>query len=648
MHENHAALFTPIKIGTLPLRNRIIMTALSTRFPGFDGKVTERLLSHYARRAEGGAAMLTVELADAHPYLRHLLQALWNYNNSMIPELRKITGAIHKHGAAASIQVGAYFRTQLTSITHYTASLGSPEAKPGSMELNETEIAWLITVMTEAAWRCKEAGFDAIELHGVHGDIIEEFFSPYWNKRTDKYGGSLENRMRFPLELLRSVRKRLGPDFPVIYRICGSEFHPEGTGVEDAIALTLAARDDGLDAVHLSGGIGHIDHLAIASSYETRGMLLPLARAVREKAGIPVIVANSLTPEQAAAAVADGDADIVGLARPLLVDPDWPAKMAQGEAASIRPCIRCNQGCIGGLREPGKGHISCLANPQAGEEYQGPPPKTDAPKKIAVIGGGVAGCETALVAAQRGHAVTLFEQKETLGGQFNAGSRPPGKSDFTALLRFFERALPEAGISVCLNTKATKELLGQGQFDCAVLATGATPLMPPIPGLDLPHVHKATDVLLETVTIPAGDAVTVLGAGATGLETAHFLAEKGHAVTVVDLLHEPGRDMVHGVGVRERLLGLLHKGGVPLRMGLRVLAVEKGRVIAGERLLSDEGNRHTIATDSVVVAWGARPLQAMEDELRDAGLPLFPVGDCHTPGNAWAAMRAGYALGMTL
>lgn len=648
MQENYAVLFQPIQIGTLTLPNRIIMTAMSTRFPGFDGKVTDRLLAHYARRAEGGAAMLTVELADAHPYLRHLQQALWNYNTTMIPELQKITDAIHRNGSVASIQVGAYFRAQLTSITHYTASLGSPEAKPSSMELNETEIKWLIHVMTEAAWRCKEAGFDAIELHGVHGDIIEEFFSPYWNKRLDKYGGSLENRMRFPLELLRSVRERLGQDFPIIYRICGSEFHPDGTTAEDAISLILAAQELGLNAVHLSGGLGHIDHLAIASSYEQRGMLLPLSRAIKRKVAIPVIVANSLLPQQAASAIANGNADMVGLGRPLLVDPDWPAKLARGDAASIRPCIRCNQGCIGGLREPGKGHISCLANPQVGDLHQGPPPKTNAPKKIAVVGGGLAGCETALVTALRGHTVTLFEQRETLGGQFHAGSCPPGKADFTALLRFFEHELPKAGVTIQLGVKVNGKILGNGNFDHTVLATGATPLMPPIPGLDMSHVVKATDVLLEKVAIPRNNTVAVLGAGATGLETAHFLSERAYVVSVVDLLHEPGRDMVHGVGVRERLLGMLEKEGVTLCMGLRILAIEKGAIIACERLLSDEGIRHKIAADTVVVALGTRALKEIEDELHTAAIPFSSVGDCHTLANAWAAMQTGYALGLTL
>ena len=648
MSTPYDALFQPVSIGSLTLRNRIIMTAMSTRFPGTDGKSTEQLLNHYTRRAQGGAAMLTVELADPHPYLRHLQQALWNYNDAMIPDLRKIVDAIHSGGAAASIQIGAYFRSNITSIAHHTSSLQSPEAGPMSIELNEEEIQWITKVIADASWRCKEAGFDAVELRCIHGDILEEFFSPYWNKRTDKYGGSLENRMRFPLEVLDATRARVGSSFPIIYRICGTEFHPDGTTVADAVAFSLAAQERGLDAVNLTGGIGHIDHLAIASSYEARGMLIPSARAIKAETSIPVILANSLTPELALDAVVGGSADIIGLGRPLLTDPDWPLKVSQGRVEAIRPCVRCNQGCMGGLRKPGNEHISCLSNPQLGKIDQDSPKPTATPKKICVIGGGLAGCETALVAAQRGHQVTLYEQENVLGGQFRIAGIPPGKADFAALIRFFEHELPRLGVTIHLGTKADPALVAKLAPDCIVLATGAVPVSPPIPGLNLPHVHHAVDVLKDSSLISPQGPVVVLGGGATGLETAHYLAEKGHAVTVVDLLLEAGKDMVHSVGVRERLLGLLKKDKVALRLGLRILAVDAQGVQVSSRVLSAAKDHEHIPAASVVVALGTRPRKDLEQELAALPIPLFMVGDCTTPRNALLAMQAGYALGLEL
>ncbi len=640
------ALFQPVSIGTLTLPNRIIMSSMSTRMAKTGGGMTDRLIEHYCRRARGGASLITVELADVHPLMPHLRQTLWLHNDAAVEAMRPLTDAIHENGARASIQIGVFFRPVMAGLCQYTASLKSPEAQPHAQELTAVELDRLGDVIAMGCLRAKRAGYDAVELHGVHGSIMEEFLSPFWNRRTDGYGGTREKRMRFPLEVLEKTRRLTGDDFPIIFRICGSEFHPEGTTVEDAVAFARAAEERGLNALSLSGGIGHIDHLAISASYEKRGMLLPASRAVKENCRIPVIVANALTPQMACDAVAGGDADIIALGRPLLADPDWPRKMKEGRMEEIRPCIRCNQGCMGGLRDASLPHIFCLTNPQMGRLMQDTPPAAEHPLNIVVVGGGPAGCEFAHTAAVRGHHVTLLEKENRLGGQFRTASVPPGKADFRALSDYFEVVLPRAGVDVRLNTEAGLQMLRNMQADVVVVATGSDPVLPSVPGMELPHVCLAVDVLKGRV-VPEG-TVAVLGGGATGLETAHLLAEQGHAVTVVDMLQEFGRDIVAHVGVREKLLHLLEEAGVKFMPRRRVKSVTASGVELDERPLFGGGNVELLPADSVVVAMGQRPAVALFRELEASGIRCLAVGDCARPGNALAAIHAAYDLALSL
>ena len=640
------ALFQPISIGSLKLPNRIIMSAMSTRFPKTGGGMTEKVLEHYSRRARGGASLITVELADVHPLMPHLRQTLWLHHDSAIPEMRRLTDAIHENGSRASIQIGVFFRPAQAGLRQYTSSLESPEVLPNAQELSAGDLSRLGDIIAAACLRARKAGYDAVELHGMHGSIVEEFLSPYWNRRKDAYGGSREKRMRFPLELLEKTRKAVGEDFPVIFRICGSEFHPEGSTIDDAAAFARAAEERGLNAVSLSGGIGHIDHLAISSSYEKRGMLLPASRAVREHCGIPVIVANALTPRMAHDAVAGGDADIVALGRPLLADPDWPHKMAEGRMEEIRPCIRCNQGCMGGLRDASLPHILCLANPQMGRLNQERPAPAEERKNIVVIGGGPAGCEFAYRAAQRKHHVTLLEKESRLGGQFRTAAVPPGKEDFLALSRYFELVLPREGVDIRLNTEASAETVQAMHADVAVVATGSVPALPPIPGMDMSGVCFAVDVLNGKAE-PRG-AVAVLGGGATGLETAHLLVERGHSVTVVDMRQEFVRDIVSHVGVREKLLHLLEEAGVTFMPDRRVKEITSEGVEVDDRPLFGGGSVELVRADTVVVAMGQRPVASLADELEARGIQVVRIGDCSRPGNALAAIHEAYGAALSV
>ena len=642
-------LFEPVRIGPLELQNRLVMTAMSTRLAGPRGEVTDHLTEYYAVRAAGGVGMVTVEEASIHPQLPHVPNALGIYSNHLLPGLRNLTRRIHNAGARASLQIGLYFRQSVNGFPRFAASADAPECGPGCKELTPDEIRYLAGLFTDAAIRTREAGFDAVEIHACHGCILSEFLSPYWNRRADEYGGDRSGRFRFTLEILEDIRRSLGSGYPVIYRISGSEFHQGGFTPEDGIALSAALENGGVTAINVSGGLGHINYVSIPPSDVPRGILLPLAQGIKSAVNVPIICGNSLTPEMAEQAVSEGRTDFVGLGRPLIADPEWPLKVREGRSREIRACIRCNQGCFGGLRDLKTPGLTCLYNPPAGRELERTIHPAGAKRKVAVIGGGPAGCEAARVARLRGHDVLLIEKEGRLGGQFNLAALPPKKDDFTGLAEFYTHELPRLGVEVRLNTEATPELIGTLAVDTIVVATGSTPVVPKMPGADLPHVTTAQDVLAGKVMI-GKSPVAVIGGGATGLETSDYLSERGLEVTVIEMLDAPGRDMMPGIGVREALLARLAAKKVRILTGHRAMAIEPDAVVASDRPLKGGGNEIRISAQNVVFGLGNRVEETMSrlETACDCRKSLCGVGDCRFPGNALNAIHAAYDLAATL
>jgi 2,4-dienoyl-CoA reductase-like NADH-dependent reductase (Old Yellow Enzyme family)/thioredoxin reductase len=638
-------LFEPYHVGRLELKNRLVMTAMSTRLAGPRGQVTDRMIEYYSPRAAGGVGMVTVEEASIHPQLPHVPNALGIYGDHLLPGLRELTRRIHDAGALASLQIGLYFRPQVTGFQRFTASAEAPDCTPDCKELTPDEIHYLTALYVDAAVRTREAGFDAVEIHACHACILSEFLSPYWNRRTDRYGGDRSGRFRFALEILEGIRGRLGPDYPVIYRISGSEFHPGGFSPEDGIALALALERGGVAAINVSGGLGHVNHISIPPSDVPRGILLPLARGIKAAVTVPVICGNSLTPDMAEQAVSEGRTDLVGLGRPLIADPDWPIKVREGRTREIRTCIRCNQGCFGGLRDLKTAGVTCLYNPAAGRELERRLHPAATKRRVAVIGGGPAGCETARVARLRGHDVLLIEKEGRLGGQFNLAARPPEKGDFVKLVDFYAQELARLGVEVRLNTEATTDMIQALAVDVTVVATGSTPVVPNMPGVDLPHVTTTHDVLSGRAA-SLKNPVVVIGGGATGLETADFLSGQGLVVTVIEMLDSPGRDMMPGIGVREGLLARLAEKKVGILTGRRAMAVEPDAVIVSDRTLKGGGNEVRISAQSVVFGLGNRAEGTMArlEPVCGCGGVLCSVGDCRSLGNALNAVHAAYDL----
>jgi 2,4-dienoyl-CoA reductase-like NADH-dependent reductase (Old Yellow Enzyme family)/thioredoxin reductase len=642
-------LFEPIQFGPLKLKNRLMMTAMSTGFAGTKGEVTDRLTEFYAARAAGGTAVITVENTYIHPQLPHIDKALGMYADHLIPGYRHLTDRIHEEGGLASVQVGLYFRQQVNGFPRYAPSASAPDCSPACKELTHDEIDYLTGLFVKAAERTRSAGFDAIEIHACHGCLVAEFLSPFWNHRTDKYGGSPEGRFRFSLEILRGIRKQLGPDYPVLFRISGSEFTPEGFTPEDAVAFSIALERDGVTAISISGGLGHVNHVAIPPGDVPRGILLPMGKSVKEAVNVPIIVGNSMTPELAQEAVETDMADMIGLGRPLIADPQWPQKVKEGKLDEIRECIRCNQGCFAGIRDPKRPWISCMYNKVAGREFENPIEDAAVKRRIVVVGGGPTGCEVARVSRLRGHEVILLEKADRLGGQINVAAIPPQKGDFNRMVAFYKGELKRIGVDVRLNTKADSNVLNSIDPDVVVIATGSVSVRPSIPGVEKDHVFMANDILSETAEIKKGP-VLVAGGGASGLETADFLSDKGLEVSVVEMLDGTGRDIFQGIGVREGLHDRNRSKDVSIITGHRIMEIFDDTVLISDRPLIGGGEETHIPANAVVLALGMKTA----DELMEPGpehegnTRWYRVGDCVSPGNAFEAIHQAFELALTI
>ena len=645
--QSFQKLFEPIKLGNLIIKNRLVMTAISTCFAGTRGEVTERLTEYYATRAAGGVGMITVEEACIHLQLPHVKNALGIFSDHLIPGLEVLTRRIHEEGGMASLQIGLYFRQQLNGYLRYAASAQAPDCGPGCKELTKDEIHYIQGLFVDAAERTRAAGFDGVEIHACHGCLLSEFLSPYWNQRTDEYGGSRSNRLRFPLEILAGIRERIGPDYPVLYRISGSEFTPEGFTPEDAVVFSQALEDGGVTAINVSGGLGHINYISIPPSDVPRGILLPLGKEIKEAVSVPVIVGNSMTPQLAQEAIESGQADLIGLGRPLIADPQWPQKVEQDRLDEIRSCIRCNQGCFGALRDPGRRGITCIYNLLAGREFEHPITEAESKRRVVVIGGGPAGCEAARISRLRGHEVTLLEKTDRFGGQFNLAALPPKKGDFGMLVDFYRGELIRLGVDVRLETEATPDLLTSLGADVYVQATGSIPVLSPIPGADMAHVATVEDVLSGRVKVEEG-LVVVIGGGASGLETADFLSDKNIRVTVLEMLDVPGRDILVGIGVREALLSRLASKNVTILTGHRALSIVKDAVIVSDRPLIGGGKESRIPARNVVLALGMKPEDTLRETQTNGEAVWYRVGDCQSVGNAFDAILQAFELAIKI
>ena len=663
--SDYPLLFSPITVNDLTLANRIVMPAMHLNYtPG--GGVTDQLVAFYAQRAKGGAGLVIVGGCVVSPEAGGPMMISIK-DDADIDGLKRLTEAVHDAGSKIGAQLyhaGAYAHRALigeqavSSLVH-TSAFTREEAR----ELSLSEIDQVQNRFAKAARRAKAAGFDMVEILGSAGYLICQFLSPKINRRTDRYGGDLKNRMRFGLETVAKVRQAVGPEFCLGIRIAGNDFVPGSHGNKEAAKFALACEETGVDMINVTGG-WHETKIPQLSQEVPPGGLSYLARGVKRAVSSPVCASNRINhPDQAEEILARKDADLVCIGRGLISDPEFAVKAEQGKAGLIRPCIACNQGCFDAILQLQP--VGCATNCRAGKEHK-PLPGPSADKgQVCVIGGGPAGCEAALCAAKRGVKVVLLEAASCLGGQpaWYAGS--VHKPDFAGIGGFYTRALAEAGVEVRLETKADADLVASLRPRAVILATGAEPVTLDLPGADSARVMDAWDVLKGKAR-PKGDVV-VVGGGAVGLETGlalarqgaltpeqtHFLALFGaeswetisglmargsRKVTVLEMLPKVGKGV--GRSTKWILFGLLKRFGVELVTKARVTSLEPGKVHA-----EVDGGERQFTADTVVLAAGARSVDALGRELKERGFTVIPVGDAEVVGGLLDAVAAGWKAG---
>jgi len=642
------ALLRPLQIGPVTTKNRIEAAPTLVCLANVDGSASTELVDYYKAKARGGAGIVTVgeSAIDADYGITHAGQLFLDHDNK-ISGLSRLADAIHRYGALASIELchgggqtmpgligdrAPIAPSVMTSQLH-EALLGH---KIDVQVMDRELIEQVIENYASAALRVKKAGFDMVLLHGGHGWLLAQFTSPRTNRRTDEYGGSLENRARFPLRVLTRMRELCGPDFAIEYRFSADELVSGGLSQEEGIRFAQLIEDK-VDCFHVScGTMGELKLIPYIhpAYFLPQGKNVHFAAKLKQTVNKPVTTVGAIVDfELAERIVAEGRADMVAMARALIADPCLPGKTMHGLEDEVIPCIRCNE-CLNRVARfiP----VRCATNPRTGIETEmaSLPPVSARRRKVVVAGGGPAGMEAAIVAAERGHDVVLFEKSGRLGGNLVAASGPAFKDEMKRFLDYLVRRVKALPIDVRLGTDADAALVGAERPDRLVVAVGAEPALPDIPGLQTANVVWAGDVCADLVE--TGERVVVAGGGGMGCETALHLAGKGKKVVVVEMLDEAALDF--NFINRSMLLDLVAEAGVEVLTGTTVVAVSDGLVTVADR----EGQRRDLEGDTVVLALGMTPRRATVDALKAAAPRVAVVGDCVKPRLIIDAVHEGF------
>ncbi|MDY0131859.1 MAG: FAD-dependent oxidoreductase [Desulforegulaceae bacterium] len=663
-------LFAPVKIGKLELENRIYLPAMHLGMAD-NFEVTQRLEDFYHERALGGAGLICVGYATIDDKSGNVLN-IGAHKDEFIPGLKRLSDSIKNGGSKSCIQLNHSGRYNFSFFIGNRPAV-APSAIASKMTgetphpLSEEEILEIVENFGKAAKRCKDAGFDAVEVLNGTGYLISAFLSPLTNKRTDKYGGSLENRMRFGLEVMQSVRNYVGKDYPVLARINGNDMMPGGQDRHELkIYAKLLADKKLVDSICINVG-WHEGVVPQIQALVPRAAFGYLTREMKEILDIPVIASHRINdPQTARELIADEICDMVAMGRSLIADPYLPKKAKEGREKEIIHCIACAQGCFDNLMKLKA--VECLCNPRASYERETKIEKSDFVKKVMVIGGGAAGMSAALSAFERGHDVTLYESSDKLGGQLFLAAAPPGRAEFEELAKDLDYQIRMKNIKVNFNTIVDEELIKKENPDHIILATGAKPLSPPIEGADKPHVVQAWDVLDKKVF--TGTNVVVIGGGAVGVETAIFLGESGAMssdivkfllvnkaedpevirqraskgtknITLIEMTDNIGKDI--GKTTRWTMIQEIERIGIKTGVQTKALKIEDDRVIVE----TSEG-KEEIWADSVVLAAGSKSENSLLKIIENLEIPFDCVGDSKNIGLAFHAVHQGFRAGMKI
>ena len=651
--SHYPHLMAPLDLGFTTLRNRSLMGSMHTGLEEKPGGF-ERMAAYFAERAKGGVGLMVTggiapndeggvysgaaKLSTAEEAEKHLV----------------VTRAVHDAGGKICLQILHAGRYAYSPRQVAPSAIKAPINPFTPKELDEEGIEKQISDFVTCARLAQSAGYDGVEIMGSEGYFINQFLAAHTNHRTDRWGGSYENRMRLPVEIVRRVREAVGTDFIIIYRLSMLDLVAEGSVWSEIVQLARAVEQAG--ATLINTGIGwHEARIPTIATKVPRGAFSKVTAKLRGSVNVPLITTNRInTPQIAEQILADGDADMVSMARPFLADPEFVNKAAAGRSDEINTCIGCNQACLD--HTFGGKLTSCLVNPRACHETELNYLPAIAVKKIAVVGAGPAGLSAATVAAERGHQVTLFDSASEIGGQFNVAKRVPGKEEFFETLRYFARKLQTTGVEVCLNTRVDVAQLLAGGFDEIILATGIAPRTPAIPGIDNPKVLSYLDVILERK--PVGARVAVIGAGGIGFDVSEFLVQQGVATSLdreafwkewgIDTqlearggvagvkpeVHAPARQVFllqrkaskvgDGLG---KTTGWIHRTGLKNKQVQMLNSVEYLSIDNdGLHIRIGEGEPQVLPVDNIVICAGQDPLRELQDGLIAAGQNVHLIG----------------------
>ena len=636
-------LFEPIQIGTMTLKNRLVMAPMATHYADENGAVTPRLINYYAERARGGVGLVITESGYVHPLGRGGLRRMGLHHDDLVPGFKKLVEAVHSEGAKiASLlhHAGRQINVAIVNGMYPVSASSIPAALEGIVPrtLKIAEIEELVEAFGQAARRSLAAGFDAVVIHAAHGYLIHQFLSPTSNTRQDRFGGNFVGRIRFLKEVVFRCREIVGRDYPLMVRISASEFIPGGLTLKDGQRIAWNLEKWGVDAIHVSGGTHETQEMELQPMAIPRGCLVHLADGIKKLVRIPVAtVGRIVEPLMAEEILQQGKADLITLGRALLADPEFPRKAREGKAEDIRPCIGCLQGCRDRLYQGQP--IGCLVNPLAGFEAEYKLTPATLPRKVLIIGGGPAGLEAARVAALRGHSVTLWEKENRLGGQFHLASIPPGKGEIKSYVDYQIRQMRDLKVEVRLGQKMSADALARSGADVILLAAGASPSRPDIPGADRENVLTAWEVLENPEK--TGQKVLVVGGGAVGAETATFLADPKKEVTLIEMLKDLALDEER---INRKLL--LRRLG---EKGVKVRVMTQAKAIGPEGVeVEFNGRREILPADTVVLAIGVKANRELEESIKNLNVKIYTIGDCASPRKALEAIQEGFRAALEI
>ncbi|MBF7097457.1 NAD(P)/FAD-dependent oxidoreductase [Alkalibacter mobilis] len=647
---NFESTFKPMYIGKMLVKNRLVVPAMDSAMCEDDGTIEKMACDYYGSRAKGGFGIVITEIAAVDDKGMGMPGEPRLYSDDYIPGLTKLANAIHKGGAKAIVQLHHAGRETASAMIGQTpvgpSSIPSVVYREPVNEYTTAQVYELVDSYVQASVRCKKAGFDGIEFHSAHGYMGLQFMSPRTNKRIDEFGGGVSGRSYFHKLIIEGIRKECGEDFAILVRIDSIEGRAGGLEEEESVVFARLLESYGADALNVSAGTYASWDVIVPPTSWQQGWNWRISRRIKESVNIPVMLAGRFSdPYVIEQSIERGDADFICLGRQSIADPDFPNKMAGGDVEDIVPCIGCTQRCMSfndhdSLQE-GDWGVSCIFNPMSNNRKDVQYGPTETPKKVMVIGAGVAGMEAAWIAAERGHDVTLYEKngENKVGGQFLIASYPPYKQELTRPIKFFKHMCEKNDVKMVYNQEVSTSFIQEQKPDVLIVATGATPFKLNIPGNDADNVYMANDVLVGKKIL--ANSALVIGGGMVGVETAEFCKDYCEKVAVVEMKEDIAMDLY--MTVRDDLIGRFKKEGVEVFKNTKVLKIEGNNVYAeqnGKEILLE-------GYDNIVFAVGSKSDQLFEN-VESLADEVYVIGDAKQARSALEAIYEGARVGMKI